>query len=181
MARSDELPERAFDRLFEWSKTPEAVQLPEPPPPLPKELAEILAIPAGSEPVSLPPRVTALRRLTSDGARPVKGRSRGSGKRSAPRLEPTIMGEVRGDGTARHRGGRPRNDRHETLVMRLALGWLNATGESPKPGRSEGTGFGELVHSVFQWLELPDSAANALRQYWDTVKAVKAREPLEDL
>jgi hypothetical protein len=64
--------------------------------------------------------------------------------------------------------------------MHLAFGWLNATGEPPKPRRSEGTGFGELVHSVFQWLELPDSAANTLRQYWDTVEAYRVREPLED-
>jgi hypothetical protein len=177
---ADDLHERAFDRFLGWAKTPEAVRLPEPPPLLPKELAETLAILAGPEPVSLPPLVTALRVLTSDGARPVEGRSRGSGKRSAPRLEPTIMGEVRGTGAARHRGGRPRNDRHETLVMRLAIGWLNATGEPPKPRRSEGTGFGELVHSIFQWLELPDSAANTLREYWDTVEAYKAREPLED-
>jgi hypothetical protein len=91
----DELPERAFNRFLEWAKTPEAVQLPEPPSLLPKELAETLAILAGPEPVSLPPLVTALRVLTSDGARLVEGRSRGSGKRSAPRLEPTIMGEVR--------------------------------------------------------------------------------------
>jgi hypothetical protein len=34
--------------------------------------------------------------------------------------------------------------------MHLAIDWLVATGESPKPGRSEGTGFGELAHNVFQ-------------------------------
>jgi len=175
-----ELPEHAFDRFLRWTTTPEALHLPEPPPPLPKALAEKLAALTGPEPVSLPPLVTVLRVLSSDGARPVLGRSRGGGKRSAPRLEPTIMSEVRGAGTIRHRGGRPTNDRHQTLVMHLATDWLNATGELPKSGRSEGTGFGELVHSVFQWLELPDSAANALRQYWGTVKAFKAREPLED-
>jgi hypothetical protein len=172
-----ELPEHAFDRFLRWTTTPEALHLPEP---LPKALAEKLAALAGPEPVSLPPLVTVLRALSSDGARPVDGRSRGGGNRSGRRLEPVIMGEVRGAGTARHRGGRPTNDRHQTLVMHLATDWLNATGELPKSGRSEGTGFGELVHSVFQWLELPDSAANALRQYWDIVKAFKAREPLED-
>jgi hypothetical protein len=95
-------------------------------------------------------------------------------------LEPVIMGEVRGAGTTRHRGGRPTNERHQTLVMHLALHWLTETGKPPTRGRSDSTGFGDLVHSVFQWLELPDSAANRLRQYWDTVKAFKAREPLED-
>jgi hypothetical protein len=37
--------ERAFDRFLQWTKTAEAVRLPEPPPPLPKELAAL----AGTE------------------------------------------------------------------------------------------------------------------------------------
>ncbi len=176
-----ELPERAFDRFLRWTKTPEAVQLPEPPPPLPKAMAEKLPALTGAEPVSLPLLVTALRALSSNGARPVQGRSRGGGKRSGPRWEPVIMGEVRGAGTARHRGGRPANERHRQLVMHLACDWLNATGEPPKPGRSDNTGFGDLVHSVFAWLGLPDdSATYALRHYWRISKAVKARETLKD-
>jgi hypothetical protein len=77
-----ELPDHAFDRFLQWTKTPEASQLPEPPPPLPKALAEKLAAFAGTEPVSLPPLVTALRVFSSNGGRPVEGRSRGGGKRS---------------------------------------------------------------------------------------------------
>src|SRR5262249_24074391 len=49
--------------------------------------------------------VSALRVLTSDGVRIIIGRSRGSGKRSGPRFEPTILCEVRGAGTSHHRGG----------------------------------------------------------------------------
>jgi hypothetical protein len=65
--------------------------------------------------------------------------------------------------------------------MHLAMDWSHATGSPPKPRRSDNTGFGDLVHSVFQWLNLPEgSAAYALRQYWTAVKAFKAREPLED-
>jgi hypothetical protein len=176
-----ELPEHAFNRFLRWTTTPEAVQLPEPPPPLPKALAEKLAALAGAEPVSLPPLVTTLRVLSSHGARPVEGRSRGGGKRSAPRLEPMIMGEVRGAGTARHRGGRPTNERDQTLVMHLALDWLTATCKSPKRRRSDKTGFGDLVHSVFQWLSSPEGTATyALRKYWAAAKAFEAREPLED-
>jgi hypothetical protein len=178
-----ELPVQVFDRFLAWTKTPEAVQRPEPAPPLPKALAEKIAALTGTEltePVSLPPLVTALRVLTSNGARPVEGRSRGGGKRSGRRLEPVIMGEVRGAGTARHRGGRPANERHQTLVMHLALNWLTAIGEPPKPGRGDNAGFGDLVHSVFQWLELPDSAANALRQYWAAVEAGMKRPKLAD-
>ena len=179
-----ELPERAFDRFLQWAKTPEAVRLPEPPPPLPKALAERIAALTGTELtqlVSPAPLVMALRALTSDGARLVEGRSRGGGKRSAARLEPMIMGKVRGAGPARHRGGRPTNDHHQTLVMHLALDWLTATGKPPKPGRSDNAGFGDLAHSVFQWLGQPEgSAPYALRQYWAAVDAFKAREPLED-
>lgn len=178
-----ELPDQVFDRFLAWTKAPEAVQRPEPAPPLPKALAERIAALTGTEltePVSPPPLVTALRALTSNGARPVEGRSRGDGKRSAPRLEPMIMGEVRGAGATRHRGGRPTNERHKTLVMYLAIDWSNATDELPKSGRSEGTGFGELAHSVFQWLELPDSAANAFRQYWAAVEVGRKRPKLAD-
>jgi hypothetical protein len=115
--------------------------------------------------------IAATRALSAEGGRIVPGRSRGGGKRSKPRLEPRIMGEVRGAGAGRHRGGRPTKDDHRTLIMHLAIDWLVATGESPKPGRSEGTGFGELAHSVFQWLRLPEgSPAHALRQYWADVE-----------
>jgi len=175
-----ELPERAFDRFLAWTKTPRAMQLPKPPPPLPKILAEKLGF-AGTEALSLPPLITALRALSSDGGRLVEGRSRGGGRRSGPRQEHQIMGEIRGAGTTHHHGGRPTNERHQTLVMHLALDWLTAMGEPPEPGRSDGTGFGDLVYSVFQWISLPeDSAAYALRKYWEVVQALKGREPLED-
>jgi hypothetical protein len=95
--------------------------------------------------------LTAVRLLSAEGARFVAGRSRGGGKRSGIRLEPVIMGEARGVGSAHHRGGRPRGTFHLELVQCLALDWLQ-TGEDPKPGRSDHGGFGDLVHSVFQWL-----------------------------
>jgi hypothetical protein len=91
------------------------------------------------------------------------------------------MGEVRGADAVRHRGGRPRNDSHQNLLMNLARHWLTATGEPPKPGRSDSTGFADVVHSAFQWFSLPEgSAPYALREYWAAVKAFKARKPLED-
>lgn len=64
--------------------------------------------------------------------------------------------------------------------MHLAMDWLRASGETPKPGRSDGTGFGDLVHSVFQWLSLPKgSAPYVLRQYWAAVRKLKGREALQ--
>jgi hypothetical protein len=92
-----------------------------------------------------------------------------------------IVGEVRGAGAVRHRGGRPKNAAYQDLVMHLAMDWLRATGNAPKPGRSDSTGFGDLVHSLVQWLSLPEgSAAHALRQYWADVKKGKARPKLAD-
>jgi hypothetical protein len=119
---------------------------------------------ATADPAKLIP---ATQVLSAQGARRIEGRSRGGGKRSDSRLEPEIMGEVRGAGAVRQRGGRPRNAAHRDLVMHLGIDWLDATGNAPKPGRSDRTGFGDLIHSVFQWLNLPKgSAAHALRQYW---------------
>jgi hypothetical protein len=133
---------------------------------------------AGADPAML---IAATRVLSAEGGRIVQGRSRGAGKRSRLGLEPMIMGEVRGTGVTRHRGGRPGNSGHQDLVMHLAMDWLGATGETPKPGRSDYTGFGDLAHSVIQWLSLPEgSATQALRQYWAAVKSSKARETLEN-
>jgi hypothetical protein len=69
------------------------------------------------------------------------------------------------------------------LVMSLALNWLHATEQALTSGRSDRSGFGDLVHSVFQWIGLPDgSAAYALRQYWSEMarsrKARGAQEPV---
>jgi predicted DNA-binding transcriptional regulator AlpA len=119
--------------------------------------------------------------MTAEGGRIVRGRSREGGKRSGRRLEPVIMSEVRGAGTARHRGGRPTSEQHQLLVMHLAVDWLGATSEPPERGHSDGTGFGDLVHSVFQWLRQPDgSAIYALRRYWAVAGAFRTRELLAD-
>jgi hypothetical protein len=116
--------------------------------------------------------VRALRVVTAEGGKPVAGRSRGSGKRSGLKLEPMIFGEVRGAGA--NKGGRPSEDARQELVMNLGLDWLYRTGQIPESGRSGNTAFGELVHSVFQWLgisEDPHGAATyALRRYWEQVE-----------
>lgn len=123
--------------------------------------------------------VETLRALSGEGGRYVPGRTRGGGKRSRARFEPQIMGEVRGVGGRDHKGGAPTNDAEHELVMHLVLDWSQATGETPKPGRSDHTGFGDLVHSVFQWLDSSGdssaTAAYALRGYWSAVRKRKDR------
>jgi hypothetical protein len=52
--------------------------------------------------------------------------------------------------------------------MHLAIDWLTATEQTPRPGRGDQTGFGALVHHVFGWLGLA-TADQALRRYWAEV------------
>jgi hypothetical protein len=123
--------------------------------------------------------VEAVRVLSSEGGRVVLGRSRGDGKRSPPQAEPVIMGVARGAGSPGLRDGAPIKAAQHELVMSLALQWLHATGKAPKPGRSDNRGFGDLVHSVFQWLDVSgdssETAAYALHRYWSTVQRRKKR------
>jgi hypothetical protein len=63
--------------------------------------------------------VKALRVLGAEGAQIVVGRSRGCGKRSARRVEPMILGEVRGTAAKKSKGGRPSNDARHELVRTL--------------------------------------------------------------
>ena len=122
--------------------------------------------------------IFATRVLTGQGARVVKGRSRGQGQRSRHELEPIIKGEARGAGGRPPIGGRPANTPQYELVMFLALDWLHATGKRPTPGRSAERGFGDLVYSVFDWLCLPEgSAAYSLRKYWAEAKQAERRKP----
>jgi hypothetical protein len=73
--------------------------------------------------------VRAVRVLSAEGGRPIPGRLRAKGKRSTAHLEPVIFGQARGALGAKPKGGRPQS------------------------GRSDGTGFGQMVHLVFDWLQ----------------------------
>jgi hypothetical protein len=111
--------------------------------------------------------IRATQVLSADGGQWVAGRSRGGGKRSGPVLEPSIRGQVRGAGGVR-RGGRPDKADLQELILQLHGDWLHATEALPSAGgRGDRTGFGDLVHSVFQWIgESEETAAYALRRYW---------------
>jgi hypothetical protein len=109
--------------------------------------------------------VKMIRMISTDGAKLVP-RSRGRGKRSRAKLEPVIFGQARGDGGGVNIGGRPSQDARDRLVMHLAVDWTIAAGAEPLPSRSDHAGFGDLVHSVFQWLH-ESSPDQALRRYWN--------------
>jgi hypothetical protein len=116
----------------------------------------------------------ALRSFIADGGARVPGRTRPDDRRSKARFEPRILGQIRGagdgrqDGAAAARSGRPCADAADNLVMHLAIDWAMATGLRPRPGRSDRTGFGALVHHVFGWLDI-GGADQALRRYWTEV------------
>ncbi len=132
-----------------------------------------------------------VRRSIAGGGMVLPGRNRGQGKRSKPRYEPLIFGVARGARVPSGKpliekekyarvpepdiaaNGRPRDDEALSLIANLAGDWLRATEKIPKPGRSDKTPFGDLVHQVFCWLKLPD-ATGALRRYW---REHKRRQP----
>ncbi len=119
--------------------------------------------------------------VTAQGAQAVPGRGRGGSKRSSARLEPRILGVVRGAREEKPQGGRPPADARQSLVMHLALNWTTCTGRMPEAGRSDHTGFGDLAHAVFQWLGLsPDEAEYSLRAYWEKVQSIRSRRMEED-
>jgi hypothetical protein len=109
--------------------------------------------------------------LPVTGVEMVPGRSRGSGKRSSPRIEPCIDGIVRGRDNRTPSGGRPSDlDFKLTLIGTLAHAWERFAGAFPSFGRSDGTAFGDLVHSIFQWLEIEKGGVeHALRQFRNVV------------
>jgi hypothetical protein len=126
-----------------------------------------------------------VRRSIAGGGVVIPGRRRGPYKRSQPRYEPLIFGVARGARVPSEAtpiegarvvkpdviaNGRPRDDEAIVLIMWLAVNWLEAMEQTPAPGRSDKTPFGELVHQVFSWLKLPDSTG-ALRRYWDEYKS----------
>jgi hypothetical protein len=122
--------------------------------------------------------VEMIRAICGEGAKRVS-RSRGRGKRSGPRLEPLVFGQARGASSGALKGGRPRQYGRDDLVMHLAIDWRIATDAEPSPSRSDHTGFGDLVHSVFQWLDEP-TPDQALRRYWKAVEECRSHPAREN-
>lgn len=123
--------------------------------------------------------IWAIQTLPITGAVRVRGRRRGPGKRSADRVEPSINRVARGAGDEALLAGPPSDMPHKlTLIGGLAHAWERTTGAFPIAGRSDQTPFGDLVHSVFQWLGLDDGeAVYALRTFWKEVPQDRAEPP----
>jgi hypothetical protein len=120
--------------------------------------------------------IRGLRLIIADGAAPVPGRRRPGGRQSRASMQPDILGVVRGSLENRSGStfnGRPPEIAADQLVMWLALDWLHATGQPPKPGRSDSTPFGNLVQHIFGWLR-QDNASAAMRRYWRSVAGQRA-------
>jgi len=109
--------------------------------------------------------------ITGEGGEIVRGRSRGNGRRSPPRLEPVILGQVRGKSSAV--GGRSNESEHRVaLITYLAADWAGLTGEIPLAGRGPDTPFGWLIYSVFGFLGFEEFEAEyAMRIFWEELNA----------
>lgn len=111
------------------------------------------------------------------------GQLRKNGKRSAPHVEPLIMGETlrlqppgepERKGVSSYKGGHPADEGVDELVRNLALLWLELTGETPRSSRSQMTPFGRLAHFVLKKADAR-SPENALRRFRASVKHHRAR------
>jgi hypothetical protein len=166
-ARLRELPGEVLADIEERAERRWSIYFEEPAPATPT-LGWLADIPKEMLLKILPPSISL-------GGKFVPGRGRGSGRRSKPQYEPMILGVVRGsrpssksamvDRSDRDGNGRPSDDAPLLLISFLAMDWTLAADQLPLPGRSDKTPFGDLVHQVFGWLELPDATA-ALRRYW---------------
>jgi hypothetical protein len=185
-ARLKQLPRQALGEVEERAHRRWPIYFDEPAPSTPAG-GWLADVPADQLLTILPPGL-------SDGGMIVPGRGRGSGHRSRPHYEPMIRGVVRGSrpssGSApaedladpraatAHAGGRPRDDDALELISFLAMDWALATESRPVPGRSDEKPFGNMVHQVFGWLELPD-ATGALRRYWrEWARRVNRKSPV---
>ena len=104
--------------------------------------------------------------VVAEGGKNVEGRSRGSGKKSERHFEPVIMGVARGANDNDYTGGRPNTDLLLQMIGFLAVDWLKATGSMPAKSRQGQFGFSGLVHDLFHWLRINETAENTLRRYW---------------
>jgi hypothetical protein len=121
--------------------------------------------------------VDAVRMIVSTGGQLVQGRSRGEGRRSRAHCAPRILGTVKGSSDDTRRSGRPEKWLEFELVMHLASDWAISTEQFPDLRRSDHSGFGDLVHSVFQWCCLSEGEATySLRRYKAEIEASENRE-----
>jgi hypothetical protein len=79
---------------------------------------------------------------------------------------PSEIPVARGPHQHKLKEGRPGNEPLQNLIRHLAIDWVLLTEESPIAGRSDHTAFGNLVHSILQWVGIEyEGAVNALRQF----------------
>jgi hypothetical protein len=122
--------------------------------------------------------VPLLRNCLIEGGERVPGRKRPSGRRSAARFEPMVLGRGHGiTGIEKTRGGRRADDDLRLLICFLAVDWLLSTGLKPDKGRSEKTPFGALVFMVFRWIGEEEKATHSLRTYWSPPKPRPKKKP----
>jgi hypothetical protein len=112
------------------------------------------------------------------------GQMRENGERSAPHIEPRILGRVgrlqrpdidwykpKIDPT----GGRPPKEALDTLLRTLGLLWLEATGKPPKRGRGKTSPFVGAATAVLKSVGVKNPETT-LKRYWASIETHRKRE-----
>jgi hypothetical protein len=112
------------------------------------------------------------------------GQLRSNSERSAPHIEPRILGRLgrlqRPDidwykPPAEPSGGRPPKEALDKLLRTLGLLWLEATGKPPKRGRGKTSTFVGAAIAVLQSVGVKNPKT-ALKRFWGSIKTHKNQE-----
>ena len=106
------------------------------------------------------------------------GQERNEGRRSAPHIEPLILGQYRRlqhpdlEGLSRSpkpKGGRPRQDAVDEFLRRLGLLWLEVTGQSPRAEKGYRSPFVRMARIVLRCMGVKARDA-ALKRFWTAIR-----------
>jgi hypothetical protein len=112
------------------------------------------------------------------------GQVRKNGERSAPHIEPVILGRIgrlqRPDidwyeQKIEPTGGRPPKEALDTILRTLGLLWLEATGNPPKRGRGKTSPFVGAATAVLESVGI-ENPKTALKRFWASIETHKNRE-----
>ena len=111
------------------------------------------------------------------------GQVRDNEERSAPHIEPFVLGQYRRlhrpdiewyQPPPKPKGGRPALEGVDNLLRTLGLLWLEATGQPPEPIKGKKSPFVRMAGSVLRCLGIR-RPENALRRFWSSIRKQRDR------
>lgn len=111
------------------------------------------------------------------------GQERESGERSAPHIEPMVMGRFgrlhRPDidwykPNSVSKGGRPPKEAADHLLQAFGLLWLETAGHAPERKRGKKTPFVEAAEALLSYVGIKNPG-KTLKRFWDAIDFHKAR------